>query len=50
MSGLIGFRESWGSYWVNNHPQGLYIKDRFEQNKGKNILILYSQKVGTSFL
>ena len=50
MSGLIGFRESWGSYWVNNHPQGLCIKDRFEQNKGKNILILYSQKVGTSFL
>ena len=50
MFGLIGFRESWGSYWVNNHPQGLYIKDWTEQNKGKNILILDSQKVGTSFL
>ena len=50
MSGLIGFHESWGSYWVNNHLQGLYIKDQFEQNKGKNILMLDSQKVRTSFL
>ena len=21
MSGLIGFHESWGSYWANNHPK-----------------------------
>ena len=50
MSGLIGFHESWGSYWVNNRPQDLYIKDRSEPNEGKNIPILYSQKVGTPFL
>ena len=36
-SGFMGFHKSWGGYWTNNRPQDLYIKDRSELEKGKNI-------------
>ena len=36
-SGLMGFHKFWGGYWTNNRTQNLYIKDRSELEKGKNI-------------